>query len=119
MSEVPTMSGGSHAALEDAGVGFDPTSQHMDLSKEEKRRTTALLMAIQAYQGLIIKDAEMLREVRIQARENPDAPKIQPATMDAMVAAAIQFDDFIAGKPSSANPKVSNECPLQPSAERP
>lgn len=86
-----------HAVLEETGTAFDPSVQHLDLSKEEKRRTTALLMAIQGYQHLIIKDAEMLREVSNQARNN-DGPKIQPATIDAIVEAAVKFDKFIAGE---------------------
>lgn len=86
-----------HAIIEEAGLGFDPGSQHLDLSKEEKRRTTALLMAIQAYRELIIKDADMLRAVADESRRG-EGPKIQPATMEAMVNAAIRFDDFISGK---------------------
>jgi len=85
------------AALEEAGVGFDPTNQHLDLSKEEKRRTTALLMAIQAYEHLIIKEAAYLREATDIARRG-EGPALQPATIDAMVEAAIKFDLFIAGK---------------------
>ena len=81
---------------QDAGVLFDPGAQHLDLSKEEKRRTTALLLAIQAYDKLIIKEAEYLREMHDSARRG-EGPKIQPATMDAMVDAAIKFDMFIAG----------------------
>ena len=37
--------------VEEAGVAFVHTSQHLDLSKDEKRRTTALMMSIQAYQN--------------------------------------------------------------------
>lgn len=84
------------AVVEDAGVAFDPTSQHIDLSKEEKRRTTALMMAIQAYRDLIIKDAAYLKEVADLARRD-EGPKIQPATIDAMVEAAFKFDMFISG----------------------
>lgn len=84
------------SALEDAGVAFDPTRMHLDLSKAEKRRTTALMLAIQAYQHLIIKDAEYLREAHTQARAN--GTTIRPATMDAMVVAAINFDAFISGR---------------------
>lgn len=83
-------------ALEEAGVAFDPTRVHLDLTKDEKRRTTALMMAIQAYDHLIIKDAEYLREAHSQARSNGSV--IRPATMDAMVVAALQFDAFIAGR---------------------
>lgn len=82
--------------LEDAGVAFDPTAQHLDLTKDEKRRTTALMMAIQAYQHLIIKDAEYLRAAADLARRD-EGLVIQPATMDAMVTAAINFDHFIRG----------------------
>lgn len=91
----PTPVESRHQILEESGTAFDPSTQHMDLSKEEKRRTTALLMAIQAYSNLIIKDAEYLREVNNQSRSN-EALKIRPATMEAMVDAAISFDRFIA-----------------------
>ena len=53
--------------LEEAGVAFDPTTQHLDLSKDEKRRTTALMLAIQGYKELIIKDctsAKLAEEVK-------------------------------------------------------
>lgn len=88
-----------HAVLEEAGVAFDPTTQHVDLTTEEKRRTTALLMAIQAYNNLIIKDADYyIAVMREQGRNGEDGPTIRPATMNAMVEAAMQFDDFISGK---------------------
>lgn len=83
------------SALERAGVAFDPERMRLDLTKDEKRRTTALVLAIQAYDNLIIKDAEYLREAHSQARSNGSV--IRPATMDAMVGAAINFDAFIAG----------------------
>lgn len=85
------------SVLEETGVAFDPTTQYIDLSKDEKRRTTALMMAVQAYKELIIKDADYLREAHEQARRN-DGPEIKPATIDSMVIAAIKFDDFIAGR---------------------
>jgi hypothetical protein len=83
------------AALND--IAYDPTQMTVDLTKAEKRRTTALMLAIQAYQHLIIKDAEMFRAVAQEASRN-DGPVIKPATMHAMVEAAIDFDRFIAGK---------------------
>jgi hypothetical protein len=86
-----------HAVIEETGLAFDPSTQHLDLSKYEKRRTTALLLAIQAYGNLIIKDAEMYRELKGEERRG-DGPKIQPGTISAMVSAAIEFDDFIAGR---------------------
>ena len=86
-----------HGDLEEAGVAFDPTTQMLDLNKEEKRRTTALLMAISAYKELIIKDAEYLRVATDNARRG-DGPQIKAATIDAMIEAAFRFDVFIAGE---------------------
>jgi len=86
-----------HQAMEDAGVGFDPSVQYLDLTKDEKRRTTALMLSINAYRDLIIKDAEYLRVASDLARRD-EGPKIRPATMNAMVLGAIQFDAFIAGR---------------------
>lgn len=82
--------------LEEADIAYDPTRMTVDLTKEEKRRTTALMLAIQAYGNLIIKDAEYLKEMHNEARRE-NGPVIKPATMEAMVKAAIQFDAFIAG----------------------
>lgn len=100
--------------LDEAGVAFDPGRTPMDLTKEEKRRTTALMMAIQAYQHLIIKDADMFKAVSDEAR-NREGPKITPATMNGIVIAAIQFDLFISGKldkailPATATPAKAGE----------
>lgn len=90
------------SVLESSGVAFDPTTQHLDLNPDEKRRTTALMLAINAYSELIIRDAAYLREAHEIARRD-DGPKIQPATIDAMVEAAIRFDQFISGR-STATP---------------
>lgn len=89
--------GGALEGMEDAGLAYNPATMHLDLDHDEKRRTTALMMAIQAYEKLIIQDAEYLRVAADLARRD-EGPKIKPATMNAMVAAAIQFDDFIAGR---------------------
>jgi hypothetical protein len=104
------------SVLEDSGVAYDPTTQHLDLSREEKRRTTALMMAIQAYKELIIKDAEYLRVASDLARRN-EGPAIKPARIDEMVIAAIKFDCFIAGgmQPPSDEPQ-QEEAP-EPAAE--
>lgn len=93
------------AVLEEAGIAFDPSRVHLDLTKQEKRRTTALMLAIQAYDHLIIKDAEYLREANSQARSNGSV--IRPATMDAMVVAALQFDAFISGRLSLPRTGIS------------
>jgi hypothetical protein len=100
VSIVATDQSGSEidtSVLDQTGTAFDPTTVHLDLTKEEKRRTTALLLAIQAYQNMIIKDADMYAAIcREQGRDSE--PKIKPATMDALVMAAINFDDFISGR---------------------
>jgi hypothetical protein len=98
--EVP-----DNVSAEAAGTMFDPSQQHMDLSKDEKRRTTALLMAIQAYDKLIIKDAEMYIAIRGEERRGDwEGPKIKPATIHAIVDAAVQFDAFIEGKQLAQQP---------------
>ena len=103
-------------AVQDEGQAFDPYTQHLDLTKDEKRRTTALMMAIQAYEKLIIRDADYLREASDLARRQ-EGPKIQPATMNAMVLAAMQFDDFIAGRHVDLQPEaggLTDGAPTQP-----
>lgn len=82
------------SVFEETDTAFDPTRQHLDLTKAEKRRTTALMMAIQGYQHLIIKEAAYLREAADLARRG-DGPALSPATIDGMVLAAIKFDKFI------------------------
>lgn len=99
------------SVLDDAGIAFDPTRMHLDLSKDEKRRTTALMLAIQAYDHLIIKDAEYLREANSQARSNGSV--IRPATMDAMVVAALQFDAFISGRLALQRTDISRESQVE------
>lgn len=95
------------AVLDEAGIAFDPTTMHLQLTKAEKRRTTALMLAIQAYDKLIIKDADYLREAHSQARSNGSV--IRPATMDAMVVAALQFDAFISGQLTVQRSGISRE----------
>lgn len=85
------------SVLEETGTAYDPGQMTMDLTKAEKRRTTALMMAIQAYNNIIIKDAEMYIAIERSAARG-EGPKIRPATMNAMVHAAIQFDAFISGR---------------------
>ena len=92
-----------HAVLEETDTAYDPTTQYVDLTKEEKRRTTALMMAIQAYNNLIIKDAEMYHAIKREEKSDDEGSIIRPATMSAMVAAALEFDDFISGKISHSN----------------
>lgn len=88
--------------IEEAGVAFVPEEQHLDLTKDEKRRTTALMLAIQAYNHLIIKEAAYVREAADLARRG-EGPKLSEATIDGMVIAALKFDAFIAGFPEKAD----------------
>ncbi len=101
------------SVLEQEGIAFDPTRAALDLTKAEKRRTTALMMAIQAYDKLIIRDAEMYNAIS-RDRERNHGPIIQPATMNAMVDAAIQFDAFIAGRFEHLVDEISGEPEPQP-----
>ena len=78
--------------LEEAGVAFNPLDAPLDLTKAEKRRTTALMMAIQAYSNLIVKDAAMYTTMVAGGK------RLKEASIDAMVVAAMQFDAFIAGQ---------------------
>ena len=89
------------SVLEETGTAFDPSTQHLDLTVAEKRRTTALMLAINAYRELIIKEAAYLKEVADLARRN-EGPALQPATIDAMVEAAFKFDLFISGEVHAA-----------------
>jgi|SRR5215472_782670 len=92
--------------LEETDRAFVPENQHLDLTKEEKRRTTALMLAIQAYSHLIIKEAAYLREAADLARRD-EGPKLSEATIDGMVIAAMKFDAFIAG--TESNPEDTQE----------
>lgn len=67
------------STLEESNVAFDPTMQHLDLTKDEKRRVTALMLAIQANRDLIIKDAAYL-EAAADLADRGKGPTIRPAT---------------------------------------
>lgn len=97
------------AMLEDNGIAFDPTTQHIDLSKDEKLRVTALFMAINAYQHLIIKDADLYVAICREQGRNTEGPLIRPATINEMVVAAMQFEDFISGKFNKPNSPEESE----------
>ena len=123
MTDIPTMQSVDDkgepvdlSVLEKTDTAFDPTTQHLDLSKEEKRRTTALMMAIQAYKELIIREADYLEKVADLARRG-EGPAIQPATIDAMVVAAIKFDCFIAGQAEAVPDSNDSSEPDEDSGE--
>ena len=105
------------SVLEESETAFDPTTQHLDLTKEEKRRTTALMMAIQAYRELIIKEAAYLKEAADLARRD-EGPRLRPATIDAMVEAAFKFDCFISGRVGPVTTQEADEEPAEPVSDR-
>jgi len=47
---------GDTSILDENDVAYDPQKMTVDLTKAEKRRTTALMLAIQAYDHLIIRE---------------------------------------------------------------
>jgi hypothetical protein len=101
--------GNRHTSLPELNeVAFDPTKAPLDLTKDEKRRTTSLLLAIQAYDKLIIKDAEMYIAISRDTGRDPEM-KIRPATINAIVEAAMNFDLFIRG---AFEREVSDKSPL-------
>lgn len=85
------------SVLKEANVAFDPTTQHLDLNKDEKRRVTAIMLAITAYRDLIIKDAEYLRTAADLA-ERGKGPALRPATIEGILDTAVCFDALIEGK---------------------
>jgi hypothetical protein len=75
------------ALREDA---FDVGGQTLDLTKCEKRRTTALMMAINYYLNSVVKDAAMYDALR---RDGKTLPSMN---VDHCVDIAVKFDAFIA-----------------------
>jgi hypothetical protein len=99
----PVLSIPDNSPVEEAGMAFDPARQHLELTRDQKLRTTALMMAIHAYEKIIIKDADYYEAV-VRHRQLNGEPPIKAATMDAMVEAAIKFELFIVGEFSRALP---------------
>jgi hypothetical protein len=112
------------SVLDQNDIAYDPGQMTVDLTKGQKLRTTALMMAIQSYDKLIIKDADMYLAIcREEGRKNPNFT-IQPATMNAIVDAAVQFEMFIAGAfspqlKSNERRKTMGEETQSPPAETP
>lgn len=108
------------SVLEDTDTAFDPSKMHLDLTREEKRRTTALMLAMQGYRELIIKEADYLVAAADLARRN-EGPALSSATIDGMVDAAMKFDMFItsgrmlaAQDPPAGRPTQPNESATPP-----
>ena len=75
--------------LEETDTAFDPRRMQLDLTKDEKRRTTALMLAIQAYTELIVKDTAMYTAMVTTGKQ------MKEASVNAIVLAAVDFDAFI------------------------
>lgn len=92
---------------------YDPSRESLDLTREEKRRTTALMLAIQAQRQHIIQDADYLREsIKLDEdrRRRGETPQLKSATMDAIVVAAAKFEHFIAtGNPQPLRIAMEDE----------
>lgn len=76
---------------------FDPGEQHLDLTKAEKLRTTALLMAINYVRETICNDAELYRAMR------QDGKTFTAATVPMIVQCSVEFEDFLLGRYSRTN----------------
>lgn len=80
-----------HEGAELDAVMFDPGEQHLDLTKAEKLRTTALLMAINYVRETICNDAEMYRALR------QDGKELVPASVPWVLQCSIDFELFLLG----------------------
>ena len=90
-------------------IMFPPEDMPLDLTKAEKIRSTALIMAIQYVEKTICNDAQMYQELRRDGRQ------LVPATTPHVIRSAVQFEQFLLGRYSSgsmANP-VQEERPTQ------
>lgn len=68
---------------------YNVLDQQLDLTHHEKRRTTALMMAINYYLNSVIKDAAMYDALRRDGR------KLATMNVAACVEVAVQFECFI------------------------
>lgn len=69
---------------------FDPGSISLDLSNDHKIRVTALMLATKYYDGTIVKDGEMYKQMVQVERKN-----LRPAHYTGVVSAAIAFEHYI------------------------
>lgn len=71
---------------------FDAAAEPLDMSKGEKMRTTALMLAIKYYTDTICKDADMYNAIVMRNGT------MRPATSLGVINAALQFENFLLGK---------------------
>lgn len=81
-------------------VGYiaDIGNMELDLTKEEKLRTAALIMAIHYHVETIVKDAAMYQAM-VNRQEH-----LKPSTVERVVRIAEEFERFLLGKPSVVEP---------------
>jgi hypothetical protein len=82
-------------------VAYDPTRTHLDLNKDEKLRTTALMLAIKQYTDFICKDADMFNAIMMRNGS------MKPATVSGVIRMAIEMEKFIRGRfPEQSEPAL-------------
>lgn len=96
----------SLAEIDDGGrskviEAYDPMFEQLMMAREEKIRATALVMAIKYVTDTVIKDAEMLRELKHDTNQ-----KIKPTHHMHVVEAAIEFERFLLGEHSNIKVEV-------------
>ncbi len=97
-------------------MAYDPGEQCLDLTKGEKVRTTALLMAINYVRETICQDAEMYRAIR------QDGKDLIPASVPHIINCSINFENFLLGRYSGPVQDPANKAEdarPQPSTEQP
>jgi len=97
----------SQSMADDFDQILDVRDMKLDLTKDEKLRTAALMMAIRYHTETIIKDAAYLqlmmqREKEAKFSNDPDIEMIhlRPSTVTAVVHIAREFELFLTGQPS-------------------
>jgi hypothetical protein len=93
----------------------------LDLDKDEKLRTVALMLGIRFYGDTIIKDAAYLdRMIRYEEdrerRNDPDIPPfhLRPASVAGVVTAAHEFEQFLRGSSSIVKAITVGGVKLEP-----
>lgn len=103
-------------------IMFPPDDMPLDLTKAEKIRSTALIMAIQYVEKTICNDAQMYQELRRDGKE------LVSATTPHVIRSAVQFEQFLLGRYSSGStadasdagrpaPKLESPKPETPAAD--
>lgn len=86
-------------------IAFNPMDAPLDLTKNEKLRTTALMLAIQYVTETICKDAEMYRALK------QDGQHLATANVPHVVTCAINFEAFLLGRVTVAKQAAAEQPP--------